>query len=296
MSSFIEDLMIPFFLENSKIDENKDGINKILLFGSTGMLGGYIYSYFTQKTNILVVKLDYRISKSSLDILEKILLENEINEKTCIINCIGLIPQRKNNLENNSDYFLINSIFPQVLWTICRKYNSKMIQPTTDCVFSGKKGKYLETDNHDETNYYGMSKSLGEPHSTTIIRTSIIGRELLNKKSFLEWVISNNNSEINCWSNHLWNGITCLEYCEIIHEIIKKKLFWSGLRHIFSPTSKSKYEMALLIAATFNLNIQINKSETSEVYDKTLSSIYENMFEIKELQIQINNLKKFKLQ
>ena len=53
--------------------------------------------------------------------------------------------------------------------------------------------------------------------------------------------------------------------------------------------------MALLIADTFDLNIQINKSETPEVFDKTLSSIYENMFEIKELQIQINNLKTFKL-
>jgi dTDP-4-dehydrorhamnose reductase len=186
-------------------------------------------------------------------------------------------------------------VFPHVLWNICKKYNAKMIQPTTDCVYSGKKGKYVETDIHDEINSYGMSKSLGEPSGCTVIRTSIIGNELSNKKSFLEWVISNNDGKINCWNNHLWNGITCLEYCEIINEIISKNLFWTGVKHIFSPTSKSKYELACIITETYNLNIQVNKTETSENVDKTLSSMYENIFDIKELNIQINNLKKFNL-
>lgn len=119
-----------------------------------------------------------------------------------------------------------------------------MIHPTTDCVFSGKKGGYVETDVHDELGSYGMSKSLGEPVGCTCIRTSIIGRELFNKKSFLEWVISNNNGTISGWSNHMWNGITCLEYCGVIEKIINEHLFWSGVKHIYSPTSVSKHEMA----------------------------------------------------
>lgn len=270
-------------------------IDKILLFGSTGMLGRYIYSYFTQYTDISVTKISFRITKQNMENLGNILIENEINENTCIINCIGLIPQRKDILQSDSEYFLINGVFPHVLWNICKKYNAKMIQPTTDCVYSGKKGQYVETDIHDEISSYGMSKSLGEPSGCTIIRTSIIGNELSNKKSFLEWVISNDNSKINCWDNHLWNGITCLEYCEIINEIISKNLFWIGVKHIFSPTPKSKYELACIIAEAYHLNIQVNKTETSENVDKTLSSIYENIFYIKELNIQINNLNKFNL-
>jgi dTDP-4-dehydrorhamnose reductase len=270
-------------------------INKILLFGSTGMFGRYIYSYFTQYTDISVIKISFRITKENLENLENVLIENEINETTCIINCIGLIPQRKEPSQNETEYFLINGVFPHVLWNICKKYNAKMIQPTTDCVFSGKKGQYVETDIHDEINSYGMSKSLGEPSGCTIIRTSIIGNELSNKKSFLEWVISNNDGKINCWNNHLWNGITCLEYCEIINEIINKNLFWTGVKHIFSPTSKSKYELACIIAEAYHLNIDIIQAETSENVDKTLLSIYENIFYIKELNIQIINLNKFNL-
>ena len=206
-----------------------------------------------------------------------------------------MIPQRKNTLTSDKEYFLINSIFPNVLWELCKKYNAKMIQPTTDCVFSGKKGKYLERDIHDETNSYGMSKSLGEPGGCTIIRTSIIGNELLNKKSFLEWVISNNNNKINGFTNHIWNGITCLEYCKVIEKIIKENKFWIGVRHIYSPTSVSKYELSCIISNVFDLNIEITPIETNKLIDKTLCSDCDNLFEIPELFVQIEELKYYLL-
>ena len=278
------------------IGDYMSSVNKILLFGSTGMFGHYVYSYFKQSTNINIIPIHYRISeKDGFDLLEQTLIDHGINDETCVINCVGLIPQRKNHNSSDKEYFLINSLFPHMLWQFCKKYNAQMIHPTTDCVFSGKKGGYVESDVHDELGSYGMSKSLGEPLGCTCIRTSIIGRELLNKKSFLEWVISNNNGTINGWSNHMWNGITCLEYCEVIEKIIKEHLFWQGVRHIYSPTPISKYEMAKIISEVFDLNIEINPLESAESCDKTLLSNYNTtiMFDIKELDVQIRNLKKY---
>lgn len=273
-----------------------NSIEKILLFGSTGMLGNYIHTYFTKNTKIKVINVHYRIRQDTLDTLEEILENSGIDKYTCIINCIGLIPQRKETKQNDKDYFLINGLFPHVLWDVCKKYGAKMIQPTTDCVFSGKTGNYIESDIHDETNAYGMSKSLGEPNGSTIIRTSIIGLEKNNKKSFLEWVRSSNGKHINGWSNHMWNGITCLEYCHIIEQIIQQNLFWSGVKHIYSPTPVSKYDMAQYIINTFTLDIEITPLISQEPSDKTLSSIHETLFEIKELELQINELKYFKLE
>lgn len=270
-------------------------INKILLFGSSGMLGRYIYSYFNNIQNISLSAIDIRITSESLETIEDILIRNGIDQNTCIINCIGAIPQRQVQSSPDKNYFLVNSIFPNLLWHICKKYNAKMIHPTTDCVFSGKRGLYTEFDEHDEPNSYGSSKSLGEPVGCTVIRTSIIGRELINKKSFLEWVISNNNNKINGFTNHMWNGITCLEYCKIIDKIITNNLFWSGVRHIYSPTPKSKYEMARIISETFNLNIEIAPLESVDPSNKTLTSKYTNLFEIPELKDQVNDLKDFKL-
>jgi dTDP-4-dehydrorhamnose reductase len=278
-------------------------IKKILLFGSTGMLGTYIKTYFTRDTklNIKLIDIEYRVLLENINKLEPILLSHDLDSESCVINCIGMIPQRTNQNEI-PNYYIVNSLFPHILSKICKKYNSKLIQPSTDCVYSGKNpnGNYVETDIHDETNEYGISKSIGEPIDCTIIRTSIIGLELRNKKSFMEWVINSikEQKEINCWDNHLWNGITCLEYCKLIEKIIGNNLFWNGIKHIYSPESKSKYELAQIITKTF-FNLEhlkhIKKSSTIENINKTLNSNYKLDFEISDLEKQINELAYFNL-
>jgi dTDP-4-dehydrorhamnose reductase len=272
-------------------------ITKIIIFGSTGMLGRYISTFFTRDTSFNVINIDFRITNESINKLEEILIKNEIDIKTCVINCIGQIPQRKTCDFDNKLYFLVNSIFPHILWNICKSYGAKMIQPTTDCVFSGKRieGNYLETDKHDEEGLYGMSKSLGEPLGCTVIRTSIIGREITNKKSFMEWVITSGQDKnvINGWTNHYWNGITCLEYCNILLKIINENLFWVGIRHIFSPDLASKYELVCYIKHVFELDLIINPIECNEISNKTLKSNYINIFDIPNIFEQIKDLKKY---
>ena len=91
-----------------------------------------------------------------------------------------------------------------------------MIHVTTDCVFSGKDGNYNENSIHDETNDYGISKSLGELCDATIIRTSIIGEEINNKRSLLEWVRSNSGKEINGYENHFGMELLDLQLAYIL--------------------------------------------------------------------------------
>lgn len=185
-------------------------------------------------------------------------------------------------------------MFPTILSQICDKVGAKMIHITTDCVFSGKDGNYDENSLHDEINDYGMSKSLGELCKATIIRTSIIGEELYNKRSLLEWVKSNQGKEINGFVNHFWNGVTCLQLAKIVNEIIQKNMYWEGIRHIFSPMSVSKYELVTMINEIYNLDITIIPYETEKV-DKTLNTIYitNKSFKIPELKEQIVDLNKY---
>lgn len=264
-------------------------IDKLIIFGSNGMLGRYLKNYFSKKEILLIciTRQNFEITANNISKLEEFLVELKIDKNTCIINCNGLIPQRMPN-DNNDSYFTINSIFPLYLSKICKKYNAKLICPTTDCVFSGKKGKYIESDFHDEINTYGISKSLGEPLDATVIRTSIIGEELENKKSFLEFV-RNSRDEINGWDNHYWNGITCYQYCKIIDKIIIDNLFWNGVRHLYSPQVKSKYELACIIKEVYSIPIKINKFISEKPVDKTLFSEYETntIFNIPSLEEQI---------
>jgi dTDP-4-dehydrorhamnose reductase len=169
---------------------------------------------------------------------------------------------------------------------------TRMIHITTDCVFSGKIGGYHEYFNHDELNDYGISKSLGELCDGTIIRTSIIGEELVNKRSLLEWVISNENRSINGYSNHFWNGVTCLQLSKIIYKIINENSYWKGVRHIYSPTTVSKYELCAMISDIYELNIKVKEFETERV-DKSLSTIYEVYCNVPELKEQIKEMRNF---
>lgn len=274
---------------------------KIYIFGSTGMLGGYIKKYLLQN-NIETISINRNIldvSRISYSKLEHILRSYKIDKNDIIINCIGIIPQSKYiNNTTIKNYFLINSIFPNMLSSISNHYKCKFIHITTDCVFSGKKGNYDENDDHDETSDYGVSKSLGELGcKSTIIRTSIIGEEEKNKYSLLEWVLSHKNDSINGYINHYWNGVTCLQLAKIIFEIINKNIWWYGVRHIYSPVSVSKYELVSIINDVYNLNNTIIPTTTDISINKTLTSLYKqevlDKFNIPCIRDQIHALKQF---
>jgi dTDP-4-dehydrorhamnose reductase len=274
---------------------------KIFVFGANGMLGSYINTYLNRngKEVVSITRTELDVSDVTFDKLERLFNMYATNENDVIINCIGIIPQSKSvNNTCSRNYFLTNSVFPNMLSTIATMNKMKFIHITTDCVFSGVKGNYNELDFHDETNNYGVSKSLGElGYNSTVIRTSIIGEELKNKYSLLEWVKSHNGTTLSGYTNHLWNGVTCLQLACIILKMIDENIWWTGVRHICSPTSVTKYELVKLINDIYNLNNVVEPVETAIFIDKTLTSIYNtnDKFNIPELNIQLKELKLFAL-
>ena len=260
----------------------------VYLFGSNGMLGKYVDKNLSQSFKVICFsRIDYDVLIDSWFKLNE-LLEN-IKSNDIIINCIGIIPQ-KYKLSDNQSFIKVNTLFPHKLQEIAEKYNSKLIHITTDCVFNGFKGLYHENDIHDEKNLYGVSKSLGEPENSCIIRTSIIGHEDTHKKSLLEWIISNKNKEINGYDNHLWNGVTCLTLSNIIKNMINNNIYWKGVRHIYSPDIVSKYNLCVYVNEIYDLNIIINKINDKFNINKSLTSNYNMNFEIKDIENQLIDL------
>lgn len=256
----------------------------VILFGSTGMLGNTIYEYFTFKKIYEVICINrnhFDICKNDKHDLYNLF---KLFPNNCVIvNAIGLIPHSGN--QNDDDYYKINSEFPKTLDELCNIFNHTFIHITTDCVFNGKdtvcnfKG-YTESDIKNEENIYGKSKALGEElTNATIIRTSIIGEQNVseinkNNLSLLQWVRSMalENKSINGYCNHYWNGVSCLRLAELIHKMIEKKLFWIGVRHVFTDKHVSKYELILYINEIYNLNLTIKKVECPVTINKTLST------------------------
>lgn len=271
---------------------------QVIIFGSNGMLGRYL-SVFLKQQNYTVIDITrqefdiIRCYETLTESINDLLTKYSIDKNTIVINCIGLIPQTRNNDE--IDYIKINSVFPVQLSHICMKYNAKLIHPTTDCVFNGSKGCYDEMHHRDETNMYGTSKILGESIHATVIRTSIIGEERYNKRSLLEWAISNNNNIVKGYTTHIWNGITCLEFAKIVDFIITNNLYWTGIRHLFSQECVSKHKLLHMISEVYKLNIQIEQYITKNI-NKTLTTIYTDTLQnytIPSLYDQLVELKRF---
>jgi len=272
----------------------------ILLFGSTGMLGRYVLKILLKDYNVICITRDvYDIETDDWNKLEEVVIQHFIKagENNIIINCAGIIPQKYTTgvvSINLNKYIKVNTLFPWKLDELSRRLNYKFIHITTDCVYNGSRGNYKEDDIHNTDNVYGITKSLGEPEKATVIRTSIIGEEMYYKSSLLEWVISNKNKEINGFKNHYWNGVTCLTLAKIIKDIIEKKLFWEGTRHIFTPNSVSKYDLCCLINNVYELNTKINSVDDNKYKNMTLSTSYPSLFKINNIEIQIKEQKLFK--
>ena len=267
---------------------------KVFVIGSTGMLGKYVSTYLKDYYDLVEInRKDIDVSSIKESELKSRFINLNINEGDVVINCVGAIKPRVDEL-GDLNAILVNSVFPRILANVCEEFKVKMIHPTTDCVYTGNKGNYSENDIYDVADVYGMSKALGEPKNCTVIRTSIMGEEVNQGRSLIEWVKSEKNKTVFGFTNHFWNGVTCLEFAKICKKMIDNNIFWLGTKHLHSNTLNKK-ELVELISSSFNLNVNVIEKQTEKSCDRRITSIYNdiNQFNIPNLKTQLEELKEF---
>ncbi len=169
------------------------------------------------------------------------------------VNCIGLTTHNidESDPESARAANLLNAEFPKLLAEFSSTAGTKVIQIATDCVFSGAKGKYLETDLHDAQDVYGTTKSKGEVSSPALmhLRSSIIGRELKGKKSLLEWVNGQQKgASIPGFTDRLWNGVATTAFSKVVAGVIREGTFKPGVWHLIPANALTKAELVEAIA------------------------------------------------
>ncbi len=259
-------------------------IKKILILGSTGMMGSTISKFLRDddRFKILCTYRNYpKIKLLKLKKNQKIFLNVYISKNLnkiikdfsphYIINCIGLVKQliKKNNL-NNVKY--LNISLPKKISKIASQKKIKVIHLSTDCVYSGKKGNYKEINKPDAKDFYGKSKLAGEVKSANVlnIRTSIIGDELLTKYSLFNWFIS--QKSVYGFKNAFFSGLTTLELSKIIidHIILNEKIS-NGLYNISGPKI-SKLNLLKIIKRIYKTKTII-KVDNGYKIDRSLNSL-----------------------
>lgn len=187
-----------------------------------------------------------------------------------VINCIGLIKKFMNE-EDPLHAISINAALPHRLAKLCAISDARLVHMSTDCVFSGEKGNYSESDISDAKDLYGRSKFLGEvdyPHALTL-RTSIIGRELQSANGLIGWFLSQEGS---CpgFRRAIFSGFPTVILAEIIRKYIIPNPELHGLYNVAAQPI-SKYELLQLVAEIFGKSIEII-ADDSLVIDRSLNA------------------------
>lgn len=265
----------------------------VTVLGGSGMLGSMVVDYLardseldlraTVRSKFLADKLRKRLSNVKWQIFDaekmnKNALSAAIKDAIWIINAIGLT---KPYIHDDDPLEIerairVNAMLPYELANAAAGTGGQILQIATDCVYSGVKGRYTEKDLHDPTDVYGKTKSLGEAKLPNVhcLRTSIVGPEPKANVFLLEWLRGQpENTRVNGYTNHQWNGVTTLHFAKVCHGIIKSSHQLPHVHHLVPSGSVTKAKLLEIFARSYGrADIAVVPTEAEKVIDRTLSS------------------------
>ncbi len=264
---------------------------KVLVLGANGMLGKMVSLYLdsikdltvditSRSENKFVInnfEKNYQIydtKYTNQELLKEIIFSCDYDY---IINCIGIIKPKIDIKDTNSitNTILTNSYFPLDINNLVSSSDIKYIQIGTDCVFSGLDGNYTEDSFKDAEDLYGKSKIIGEVEGANkiVIRSSIIGPEQGTGFSLMNWFLNNDELSVSGYKNHLWNGVTTLNFAKIIAGIIlRDDIADFKTHHLIPKNIISKANLLEELKIHFKKEIDIQHIDADTVINRTLKS------------------------
>jgi dTDP-4-dehydrorhamnose reductase len=258
---------------------------KILVLGVTGMLGNAVFRVLSENSDSLVFGTarserarQYFPKEQSNRLIIGVYVENNDSlvrsfasvRPDVVINCVGLVKQLADG-NNPLQAVPINTLLPHRLAALCKATGARLVHISTDCVFSGSKGNYLESDFPDANDLYGRSKLLGEvdyPHAITL-RTSIIGHELTGQRSLVCWFLAQQKS-VKGFTKAVFSGLPTVELARVVRDVVLPRPELHGLYHVAAQPI-NKFDLLNLVAAVYGASIEITPDD-SLVIDRSLNA------------------------
>jgi dTDP-4-dehydrorhamnose reductase len=251
---------------------------RVLILGGDGMLGHELYRELRERheTRVTVRQARKEFPEkevfSGVEVRGSTRIEEIIAQFTpaAVVNCIGIIKQRP-EAEEAITSIEVNSLLPHRLAIACRAAGARLVQFSTDCVFSGEKGNYREEDRPDPLDVYGRSKLLGEVtgEGALTLRTSMIGLGLYRKTSLIDWFLAQ-KGKVQGYRKAVFSGLTTRELSRVIRVIVEKHPQASGLYHL-SAAPINKYELLVKLRERLGKSIEVVPVDEPSI-DRSLDS------------------------
>jgi dTDP-4-dehydrorhamnose reductase len=147
----------------------------------------------------------------------------------------------------------------------CAETNAKLVCISTDYVFDGEKGLYVEEDAPNPIDFYGLTKLEGEKQAArrlkncTVLRTSVLYGRHPWKQDFVTWVVTKlkQSQEIAVVDDHFNSPTLAENLAEMALEVAALDL--QGVFHTSGCERISRYDFARRVAETFSLDSSLIK-------------------------------------
>jgi dTDP-4-dehydrorhamnose reductase len=258
---------------------------KIAVLGISGMLGSTVFRLLSQDSRFKVVgsvrsaaTCHFFDAPLRSNIVSGIDAENSDSlavflqraRPDVVINCIGVVKQLA-SAKDPLTAIPLNAILPHRLARLSDLVGARLIHVSTDCVFSGRKGNYTETDFPDAEDLYGRSKLLGEvdyPNAITL-RTSIIGHELASRNGLVEWFLGE-DGRVRGYTKAVFSGLTTDELTRVIIQHVLSHPQLHGTYHV-STRAIDKYHLLGILRDAYGVSTEIEPDD-QVVIDRSLDA------------------------
>jgi dTDP-4-dehydrorhamnose reductase len=258
---------------------------RILVLGASGMLGHKLASRLGAEFAVAGTIRDRQPSAVLRRMVPGIRIYPNVNAEDTealraamadwaaevVVNCIGIVKQAKAGSEPVPSIG-VNALLPHQLYGLAAERGARLIHFSTDCVFSGRRGPYVESDIPDADDLYGRTKLLGEvcePGALTL-RTSLVGRELNGHRGLIAWFLRQRAGRVRGWPNALFSGLTTPAASDLVARIIRSHPDLDGVWHA-SAEAISKHDLLHLVNRAYRLGIEIERDDTVAI-DRRLDS------------------------
>jgi len=257
----------------------------VFILGASGMLGNAMLRTFAEQPRFTVygsVRSSAALRHFAPELQDRIVTGVDVDQHDSlvrafgrvrpdlVINCVGLVKQ----LAESGDPLLtipLNALLPHRLAGLCEVAGARLVQISTDCVFSGARGLYRESDVPDADDLYGRSKLLGEvdyPHAVTV-RTSIIGHELDGQRSLVNWFLAQ-QGQVRGFTRAVFSGLPTVMLARVIRDVIVARPALRGLYHV-AAAPINKFDLLSLVAEVYGKQIAITP-DAGLVIDRSLDA------------------------
>lgn len=243
---------------------------RLLVTGASGLLGlnlslaastagyqvtGLVHSHSLAGVPFCIRQVDLLDVQSTLECIES-------TKPDAIIHCAAVA--NLNTAEKSPELAQrLNAEIPGVLAAAASRWGLPFVHISTDAVFDGQLGGYVESDPTHPLSVYARTKLAGEQAvqaaypNALIARVVFFGWSLSGKRSLSEFFYNNLHAgqKMKGFSDTFFCPLYVEDLAAALLEMLVKDL--SGIYHVVSPENLSKYDFGIRLAQRFGLDPEL---------------------------------------